>query len=182
MTIDQNGYVGIGIGNNLRMRHRWTSLRDGDNRVSIGDFHTAVTGTGFKARRRAERRGARPRLSLATSWPSSPRQGYGATGFSECGGLGAPSPRRTGRTRRRDHRWRFSTTPLGANRSDNSTWRSFPNGNVGIGTPMDVNGFPTATDKLQVFGDVRVGTTGTNGCLKNFAGTGSRARAPPIGG
>ena len=36
----------------------------------------------------------------------------------------------------------------------------------------DVNGIPTATDKLQVFGDVRVGTTGTNGCLKNFAGTG----------
>jgi hypothetical protein len=29
----------------------------------------------------------------------------------------------------------------------------------------------TATDKLQVFGDVRVGA-GTNGCVKNFAGTG----------
>ena len=25
---------------------------------------------------------------------------------------------------------------------------------------------------LQVFGDIRVGTSGTNGCLKNFAGTG----------
>ena len=29
---------------------------------------------------------------------------------------------------------------------------------------------PTITDKLQVFGDIRVGTSGTNGCLKNFGG------------
>ena len=29
---------------------------------------------------------------------------------------------------------------------------------------------PTITDKLQVFGDIRVGTTGTNGCLKKFDG------------
>src|SRR3954468_8885593 len=45
-------------------------------------------------------------------------------------------------------------------------------GDVGTGTTLDGNGFPTAADKLQMFGDVRVGTTGTNGCLKNFAGTG----------
>ena len=44
-----------------------------------------------------------------------------------------------------------------------------PGGNVGIGT---FNDFPTIADKLQVFGDIRVGTTGTNGCLRNFAGTG----------
>ena len=45
-----------------------------------------------------------------------------------------------------------------------------PSGDVGIGTPADANGIPTATDKLQVFGDVRVGTTGTNGCIMNFGG------------
>jgi hypothetical protein len=44
-----------------------------------------------------------------------------------------------------------------------------PDGNVGIGT---FNEIPTIADKLQVFGDIRVGTTGTNGCLRDFAGTG----------
>jgi hypothetical protein len=38
-------------------------------------------------------------------------------------------------------------------------------GSVGLGTT-------TPADKLEVAGDIRVGTTGSNGCLKNFAGTG----------
>ncbi len=38
-------------------------------------------------------------------------------------------------------------------------------GNVGIGTT-------TMSDRLHVFGDMRVGTTGSNGCIKDFAGTG----------
>jgi len=42
--------------------------------------------------------------------------------------------------------------------------RVLSGGNVGIG-------ITTAAEKLQVFGDIRVGTTGTNGCLQNFAGT-----------
>ena len=37
-------------------------------------------------------------------------------------------------------------------------------GNVGIGTT-------TPVQKLQVIGDIRVGTTGTNGCLQRFDGT-----------
>jgi hypothetical protein len=47
-----------------------------------------------------------------------------------------------------------------------------PSGNVGIGDWPIPNPVPTAADKLQVFGDVRVGTSGTNGCVKNFTGTG----------
>jgi hypothetical protein len=65
----------------------------------------------------------------------------------------------------------FFTTPLGSTTTA-LQMAVLPNGNVGIGTPQDVDGMPTATDKLQVFGDARVGTSATNGCLKNFAGTG----------
>jgi len=39
-------------------------------------------------------------------------------------------------------------------------------GNTSIGTST------TSNDRLQVFGDIRVGTTGTNGCIKDYAGTG----------
>lgn len=38
-------------------------------------------------------------------------------------------------------------------------------GSIGINTS-------TPADRLQVVGDVRVGTAGANGCVKNFAGTG----------
>ena len=62
----------------------------------------------------------------------------------------------------------FITTPLGSNEGAASL-AIMPDGNVGIGT---FNAIPTIADKLQVFGDIRVGTTGTNGCVKNFAGTG----------
>lgn len=65
----------------------------------------------------------------------------------------------------------FATTPLGTTDFVPQV-AILPNGNVGLGTPGDVNGIPTATDRLQAFGDIRVGTSGTNGCLKNFAGTG----------
>jgi hypothetical protein len=63
----------------------------------------------------------------------------------------------------------FATTPLGTTDFVPQVV-ILPNGNVGLGTPGDANGVPTATDKLQVFGDIRVGTTGTNGCLKDFGG------------
>jgi hypothetical protein len=62
----------------------------------------------------------------------------------------------------------FITTPLGSNEGAASL-AILPDGKIGIGT---FNAIPTIADKLQVFGDIRVGTTGTNGCLKNFTGTG----------
>ena len=67
----------------------------------------------------------------------------------------------------------FATTPVGAMDAAIAQMSILPNGNVGIGTPRNpVSGLPTATDKLQVVGDIRVGTTGTNGCIKDFSGTG----------
>ena len=35
-----------------------------------------------------------------------------------------------------------------------------------------VSSIPVIDGSAEVFGDIRVGTTGTNGCIKNFAGTG----------
>ena len=60
----------------------------------------------------------------------------------------------------------FSTTPLGSTESA-AHMGIMPDGNVGIGTFTEI---PTIADKLQVFGDIRVGTTGTNGCIKDFGG------------
>ena len=62
----------------------------------------------------------------------------------------------------------LAATPLGSTETQ-ANFVVLPGGNVGIGQFDD---FPVITDKLQVFGDIRIGTTGTNGCLRNFAGTG----------
>jgi hypothetical protein len=65
----------------------------------------------------------------------------------------------------------FATTPTGT--TDFVVQAAIlPNGFVALGTPGDANGIPTAADRLQAFGDIRVGTAGTNGCVKNFAGSG----------
>ena len=58
----------------------------------------------------------------------------------------------------------FNTTPIGSTTPAQAMQIS-PAGSVGIGTL-------TVADKLQVVGDIRVGTSGNNGCLKDFSGTG----------
>ena len=79
-------------------------------------------------------------------------------------------PRRTSLITARGTALAFGSTPLGT--KDLSVGMALlPSGNVLIDT-LNGAGVPTTADKLTVVGDVRVGTTGTNGCLKNFAGTG----------
>jgi len=94
--------------------------------------------------------------------------GYGATGFGNGGvGLGGIAAENWTDTAQ-GAALMFAATPLGSNEAE-VNMVLMPGGNVSIGVFTD---FPTITDKLQVFGDIRVGTTGTNGCIKNFAGTG----------
>jgi hypothetical protein len=94
--------------------------------------------------------------------------GYGATHFSsEAGGMVVLAAENWTDTAQGSI-VAFTTTPLGST-EDAGRLAIMPDGNVGIGTFTEM---PTITDKLQVFGDIRVGTTGTNGCLRNFAGTG----------
>jgi len=66
----------------------------------------------------------------------------------------------------------FAVTPNGTTATD-VRMAITSTGHVGIGTmTFDVNDLPILPDQLHVIGDIRVGTAGTNGCLKDFSGTG----------
>jgi len=62
----------------------------------------------------------------------------------------------------------MAATPIGSAEAE-VNMLIMPGGNVVIGNFTE---FPTVTDKLQVLGDIRIGTAGTNGCIRDFAGTG----------
>jgi hypothetical protein len=97
--------------------------------------------------------------------------GYGATQFSDVnGGMGVIAQENWTDTAH-GTTTAFLATPLGSN-NPHLYAAILPSGNVALGDWTFPNPAPTAADKLQVFGDVRVGTSGTNGCIKNFAGTG----------
>ena len=87
---------------------------------------------------------------------------------------------RTGRTRRKAPASGFAATPLGSTEGRRAYVGSC---RTATSASAAFNDIPTITDKLQVFGDIRVGTTGTNGCLKNFAGDRHRRHllvGPPL--
>jgi len=165
MTIDQNGFVGIGT---TAPNGMLDINRNGTTNVYASSYGTSQ-GSGFKGRV------ARGTLAVPTATQSGDElaeftaAGHDGTDFLEGAGWAAFAA----------ENWTnaahgtvmgFFATPLGG--SDAQLYMSIlPSGNIGIGTPTDVNGFPTATDRLQVFGDARVGNAGTNGCVKRFDGT-----------
>src|SRR3954470_18090179 len=171
MTITSEGNVGIG-----------TATPGGNLDVSSGQINvpaTTVTSTYANSTLGAFILGRKTRGTAAA--PSAVGNGDTLASFSGRGfatsnfGIGGG-----GMSVSAAENWTDATqgTLMYFNTTANGTTASVPRmaitaaGDVGIGTPLDGTGFPTAADKLQVFGDVRVGTTGTNGCLKNFAGTG----------
>jgi len=167
MTITQNGFVGIGIGNNIP-NGMLDIARNGTTNV-IGTSYGGQ-GSGFKAVAARGTIGAPTATQSGDELAEFTAAGYGATDFNETAGWAAFAA----------ENWTdaaqgtvmgFFTTPIGSNQAQ-AYVAIRPDGNVGLSTPPDALGFPTATDKLQVFGDVRVGTTGTNGCVKRFDGTG----------
>jgi hypothetical protein len=163
MTLDPSGNLGIGT------TAPWATVeavRDGDVAVvgatSFGDGCCA----GFVARMARGTAAAPAAVQLGDPLALFQGDGYGATDFSsEAGGMIILAAENWTNTAQ-GSAVAFTTTPLGST-EDAGRMAIMPDGNVGIGTFTEI---PTIADKLQVFGDIRVGTTGTNGCVKGFGG------------
>jgi hypothetical protein len=166
VTIDPSGNVGIGT---TTPSATVEAFKDGD----VAAFQaTSFSGdgccAGFVARMARGTAAAPAAVQMGDPLALFQGDGYGATQFSsEAGGMVILAAENWTDTAQ-GTAVAFTTTPLGT--SDDGTGRMviMPDGNVGIGTFTE---FPTIADKLQVFGNIRVGTTGTNGCVNNFAGS-----------
>ena len=172
MTISPSGNLGIGT---TAPGEAVEIARNGNSVVSIDAFGTDVA-AGVALRT------ARGTQAAPTAVQAGDILGYFALGgWAGAGPTGGFADAEAGMAGYAAENWTpttrgaglgFFTTPVGLpeDPSDLPRMVVLPSGDVGIGTGVDVNGLPTVTDKLQVVGDIRIGTTGTNGCLKNFAG------------
>jgi Chaperone of endosialidase len=168
MVVDPFGNVGIGSQNpgaSLDVSRVGTdsviSSTAFANGTGAGAFYVAQTARGSAAAPTAVQAG-----DLLGAFGTA---GYGTTGFNDVYAAIAGFAAENFTDAARGSALAFGSTPLGTN-DIVIGMGLLPSGNVGIGTPLDVTGIPTATDKLQVFGDARVGNATTNGCLKRFDG------------
>ena len=170
MTLSDAGNLGLGTGNKALFAPLEVA-RTGTNAGVVSTLYANGTDAGsFFVAQTARGTAAAPTAIQAGDFLGALLiSGYGTTEFNEAAVVGAVAAENF-TDAARGTVLGFGTTPLGGNDTV-INMALLPSGNLGIGTPFDVNGLPTATDRLQVFGDVRVGTTGTNGCVKNFAGT-----------
>ena len=166
MTIASNGNVGIGT---ITTPEALNILRDGSVAgVQATSFSNEGCCAGFNGRVGRGTIAAQAAVQLGDPLALFTGDGHTGSGFSsEAGGMMVIAA----------ENWSndangtlvaFTTTPLGSNDDGQARMAIMPDGNVGIGTFTEI---PTIADKLQVFGDIRVGTTGTDGCLKSFDGT-----------
>ena len=169
MTIAPNGNVGIGT---TVPSETVEAVREGNSSASFlaTTYGAEETngGSGFFTLNARGTRAAPAAVQLGDSLGYFVVGGYGASGFSQefAAGMGTFAGEDWTDAAQGAGLY-FAATPLGS-AGAHAYIGLLPSGNVGIG---DFDDIPTITDKLQVFGDIRVGTTGTNGCLKNFAGT-----------
>jgi hypothetical protein len=173
MTVDPSGNVGIGTpvpGGALEVK------RTGTDAVILNTVYTNGIGNNnanpLFGTRFANGTPAAPSAAqtgdVLGAWVAT---GYGATQFgSVTGGMSVIAQENWTDTAQGSATGLLAT-PVGTT-TPHLYMAVLPSGNVGIGDWALPTPSPTATDKLQVFGDVRVGTSGTNGCVMNFAGTG----------
>ena len=163
MTITNNGNIGIGT---TTPSATVEAVRSGDVAVVGATSFNDGCCAGFAARMARGTAAAPAAVQFGDPLALFLGDGYGATQFSdEAGGMIVLAAENWSDTAQGTI-VAFTTTPLGST-EDAGRMAIMPDGNVGIGTFTDI---PTITDKLQVFGDIRVGTTGTNGCIKGFGG------------
>ena len=166
MTLDASGNLGIGTTNpNAPLE----IVRNGETTV-IGTSYNDDDGSAVFFRRARGTQQTPAAVQAGDSLGYFGAAGYGATDWGEGVGVMAVIAAENWTDTANGSTVAFATTPLGTTDFVPQV-AILPNGSVGLGTPGDANGIPTATDRLQVFGDIRVGTTGTNGCLKRFDGT-----------
>ena len=167
MSINHDGNVGVGTTNPSASVE---VVRTGDDaEIHATTYNAGLGNSAFVAQTARGTAVAPAAVQLGDPFATFAGQGYATTHFSGwAGGMHVIAA----------ENWTdaamgtllfFFTRPLGASSPNGASMAIMPDGNVGIGTFTQI---PTIVDKLQVFGDVRVGTTGTNGCIKNFAGTG----------
>jgi hypothetical protein len=167
MTLSPNGDLGIG-----------TTLPAGPLEISrfSGDYNVLFTAYAGEANLLARKaRGGNPAAPTATligdELGSYAMAGYGTTGFSDGNaGMGGYAAENFTDSAQGAGLF-FVTTPVGTAAAD-FPMALTPSGQLGIGPfAFDGNGLPLVADRLQVIGDIRVGTSGTNGCLKDFSGS-----------
>jgi len=166
VTIDDAGNVGIGTnapGVPVEVS------RIGISAVGVKSFTNGADGfAGFITEVARGTPAAPAAVQVGDSLGIFAGSGYGTTGFGEfTAGMNVVAAENW-TDAARGTILAFFTTQLGADEGDGASMAIMPDGKVGIGTFTEI---PTIADKLQVFGDIRVGTTGTNGCLKGFGGS-----------
>ncbi|HEY2434065.1 MAG TPA: tail fiber domain-containing protein [Vicinamibacterales bacterium] len=172
MTIDPSGNVGIGTSPAFPGAPLEVSRTGSDagiltsvytNGSNVNPFYIAAFANGTATTPTATQTG-----NVLGVWAAT---GYGTTQFGDvAGGMGVIAEENFTDTAQGSATGLFAT-PIGTT-VPHLNLAILPSGNVGIGDWAIPGGNPTATDKLQVFGDIRVGTSGTNGCVMNFAGSG----------
>jgi hypothetical protein len=169
MTIDNAGNVGIGT---FFPDAPLEVNRTGTDAAFEATVYTAGSGNANPVffTRYANGTSAAPTATqtgnILGAWIAS---GYGATGFGDIsGGMGVVAMENFTDTAHGGATG-FLSTPIGST-TPALHMAVLPSGFVGIGDWTIPGGTPTAADRLQVFGDIRVGDSGTNGCLKRFDG------------
>ena len=168
MVIDDAGNVGVGT---FAPNGLLEVAKTGTANVLATSFGSGQ-GSSFMARAANGTFAAPTATVLGDQIGAFSASGYNTTtGFNETAGVAAYAGENFTNTAQ-GTALAFYATPIASNEAQLDVV-IMPNGNVGINPQQfDANEFPIVNDKLQVYGDIRVGTSGTNGCIKDFSGAG----------